>query len=68
MAYMDLRATSLLLRNPLNQGLVAGFFKSGGERGRDLQFFLQLLETLNYVWSQAEFEGEHVRFLVYAAL
>ncbi len=68
MAYMDLRATSLLLRNLLNQGLLAKLSKSGGERGQDLQLFLQLLETLNYVWSQAEFEGEHVRFLVYAAL
>lgn len=70
MAYVDLKAVSRLVRQFITQDPLAGagFAKSGGKRAQDLQAFLQILETLNYMWSETEFGGDRVRFLVYVSL
>lgn len=68
MAYVDLRAASRLFKGFTTQGSLAGFTKSGGKGKQDLHAVFQILETLNYMWSTAEVDGDRLRFLVYVAL
>jgi predicted Zn finger-like uncharacterized protein len=70
MAYVDLKAISQMVKGFSPQAPLAGadLTESGNQKAEDLQAFLRILETLNYVRSEAEFDGDRVRFLAYVAL
>jgi predicted Zn finger-like uncharacterized protein len=70
MAYVDLKAISQMVKGFSPQGPLAGadLTESGNQKAQDLQAFLRILETLNYVRSEAEIDGDRVRFLAYVAL
>ena len=68
MAYVDLKAVSRLLRDLVAQGPLMGFGDAVGRKAQDLQNILQVLETLNYVWTDAQFQNDRLTFLVYVAL
>ncbi len=68
MTYVDLRATSRLINGLTNQGALGGLEKARGQVVTDLRDFLQILEALNYSWSAAQFERDHVRITFYVAL
>lgn len=66
--YIDLRAASRLLKGLTTQVTMGGFTQIGAGGGYDLQAFCQVLETLNYIWSVAEFEDDRLRLLIYVGL
>jgi len=68
MTYVDLKATSRLIKGLTSQGALGGFEKGRGQVVKDLRDFLQILETLNYSWSAAQFERDYVRITFYVAL
>jgi hypothetical protein len=68
MTYVNLKAASRLLKGFSAQGMLRGAAGTGSEREEDLQVFFRVLETLNYLWSAIEFEGDRLRFLFYVAL
>ena len=68
LAYVDLKAVSGLARGLLTQGPLAGFFISDDKKAQDLLVLLQILETLNYVWSETDIETDHLRMVMYVAL
>ncbi len=68
MTYINLRATSRLLKGLTTQNPMGGFGKVQGQRVQDMQVVLEIMETLNYAFSTADFEGDRVRLLFYVAL
>ena len=68
LAYVNLKAVSRLARGLLTQGPLAGFFTSNDKKSQDLLVLLQILETMNYVWSETDIETDRVRMVMYVAL
>jgi len=68
MAYVNVRAISQLVRDFVPHSPLASFAESRVNGAQDLQALLRVLETLDYVWSETEFQGDRVRILIYLAL
>jgi hypothetical protein len=69
MAYVDLKAISRVVGDPTpTRSLIPGITRSDNERVQSLRTFCEILETLNYVWSETEFEGDRVRVLIHVGL
>ncbi|NIO04293.1 MAG: DUF3352 domain-containing protein [Proteobacteria bacterium] len=68
MTYINLKATSRLLKGLTTQNPMGGFGEVQGQTLQDMQVFLEIMETLNYAFSTADFEGDRVRIVFYVAL
>jgi hypothetical protein len=70
MAYLDLQGISQLLDGMIAKGAWegVGFTESRGKKAQDLLPYVKVLETLNYVRSETEFDRDRVRFLLYVGL